>query len=181
MSVIIEIGVNSYVTVAEANTYMAASFRGADFWAALTEEQKLRALITAFRIFETIRWVGQPTEEDQDAAWPRTGTLTPDGRPLPSDVVPQEIKDAQIEFAFEIASNSTVETTTSTSSNIKRVQAGDAVVEFFAPGTGQVIPEPAFRPIAHLIGGTTIVGACAFGTDGTTASDNEGTLVEPYG
>ncbi len=43
------VGTNSYVTLTEANDYIAESYVMADRWAALTDPQKEAALITAYR------------------------------------------------------------------------------------------------------------------------------------
>lgn len=54
------VGVNSYSTVAEADTYLDDSSRGED-WLGVSGEEKTRALISAFRQLEKQRYAGDPT------------------------------------------------------------------------------------------------------------------------
>jgi hypothetical protein len=53
---------NSYVTIAEADTYLQDSVRAYSAWDVLDDDGKARALITALRRFEKMRWQGDPAE-----------------------------------------------------------------------------------------------------------------------
>ena len=72
----ITVGVDTYVTVAEADTYL----RGA--WSAFDTADKESALVEAARSMETLTWKGSKTSEAQALAWPRTGVVDRYGRAL---------------------------------------------------------------------------------------------------
>lgn len=52
------VGINSYVSLAEADAYLAGSLQAAAAWAAQTDETKALALISAFRALEREPWAG---------------------------------------------------------------------------------------------------------------------------
>ena len=207
------VGENTYVTVAEADTYLADSLRGSP-WLGVAPDDKKRALITAFRLFEKQRWQGTQTGvqivataviaaggtaytlndiltigggtfgqaarvqatavsggiisavtlidagtydasdtptspaavtggtgaddatitltfKAQEALQPRTGLTDCDGVAIDVNTVAQQIEDAQVELAFELTRDATLETKQNQGSNIKGVGAGSARVDFF--------------------------------------------------
>nr|HPG64642.1 hypothetical protein [Saccharofermentans sp.] len=66
-------GTNSYVTVAEANTYFSDRLDAAA-WVAADDVIKAQALVTATGLFEDLRWAGVAISESQPLAFPRTGS-----------------------------------------------------------------------------------------------------------
>ena len=95
------VGETSYVTLAEAEAYMA-SRTDSDAWDGLTEPEREAALVTAARVLDSHRWKGRRVEREQPMAWPRTGT-TYDGWDVPSNEVPEVVRRAQMELAAEVA------------------------------------------------------------------------------
>ena len=81
------------------------------------------------------------TFEAQTAAFPRDNLYDHEGNLLSSTAVPQDVGDAQIELAYELAISSELEAAGSTASNLKRAKAGSAEVEFFG---GKLAP-PTYR------------------------------------
>ena len=130
---IISVGTNSYVTVAEADTYMALHARGFDLWQILDNPTKERALGTAYRSLERQRWKGAKTVDTQTQEWPRTGVTDKYGNAVATGTVPQEIKNAQIELAVEISQDDAAETNTNASRTTSRVKAEGVEVEWFSP------------------------------------------------
>lgn len=62
---------NSYVTLAEGNTYFDGRLHCSD-WTSATDADKEKALIQATRIFnQYIDWLGLKTDDDQALQWPR--------------------------------------------------------------------------------------------------------------
>jgi len=121
-------GINTYVTRAEADLYMADSFGQSALWAALTNDQKDQALLTAFKLLDRQVWQGEATGE---ADFPRTGLTDCAGLAVDDSTVPDDIESAQIELAFAITQNPGLVTSTSTDDNTKRLKAGSAEIEFF--------------------------------------------------
>jgi DnaT-like ssDNA binding protein len=245
------VGENTYVTLAEADTYLEDSLRGTP-WAGIDEDTKARALISAFRLFEKQRWNGVLTGvklidevviaaggtgyavddiltiaggtfgqaarilvtaapggvigtvvlidagtyasddlpstpnspaggagsgasvtltfKDQEAAHPRTGLVTCGGVAVDENTVALQVEEAQIELAFDLTQDTTLESKSGQGSNIKKVGAGSAEVEFFHP-TDRTGDSTRFPPIVHellrcFLGGSdqSKAGAIATGT-----------------
>ncbi|GEM88178.1 DnaT-like ssDNA-binding protein [Meiothermus granaticius] len=64
------VGQNSYVSLEEANTYLAARL-GAEAWAAAAEAQREAALITAARAIDRLPIIGRPVMPNQPMQFPR--------------------------------------------------------------------------------------------------------------
>lgn len=207
------VGVNSYGTLADANTYLDGSIRAGSTWVGYSPDKKRRALISAFRQIEAQRLKGTakgvelvataaisaggtgyakgdvltvsggtfgeaaevevttvaagvvtaislihagtytdsdtPTSPaattgggnddctltltfgDQTAHFPATGLTDCDGIALADDEYPTDLKGAQFELAYEMAKDSDLELSSGSGSNIRRVKAGSAEVEYF--------------------------------------------------
>lgn len=65
-------GVNSYVTVAEADDYFADRLDVAA-WTAADPTQKSQALVTATNVLEELPWTGTVMSASQSLAFPRSG------------------------------------------------------------------------------------------------------------
>jgi len=90
---------NSYATVVEYKAYWGARlFNTAPLAAA--DPVIEQALEWACRLMNSLfRWTGASTDDVQALSWPRTGMLTANGFALASTVIPQQLKDAQCEYA----------------------------------------------------------------------------------
>ena len=94
----------SYVTVAEADDYLSVKSNSAD-WTALADSVVQNYLMWATRLLDQrARWQAGTvrTDEDQELAWPRQYAYDREGEALPDDIIPDEIKDATIEIAFNL-------------------------------------------------------------------------------
>lgn len=91
-------GANSYVSVAEADAYLAYSAQRAA-WNVLNEADKEANLVQAARALDvSVTWKGKPVESTQPRAWPRK-CIVINGEEFPSDQVPSQVKQAQMELA----------------------------------------------------------------------------------
>lgn len=100
---------NSFVTLAEAATYLEARLNTTTWDAATTDTQN-RALVEATREISNKEYVGQRATSTQALSWPRWSATNPDspsGWLYDSDVVPQRIKDATMELAFQFVNAGT--------------------------------------------------------------------------
>ena len=94
---------NSFVTLAEAETYMEARLN-ASVWDAATDDTKNRALVESRREIDAMVWQGERTTEAQALAWPREWVWNPDnpdGDYYDEDVIPTRVKNATMELAFQ--------------------------------------------------------------------------------
>jgi hypothetical protein len=168
------VGTNTYVTRAEANTYLGDAL-GSESWAFLSPDDQDKALLTAFKLLERQLWQGEAVGA---VDWPRTGVIDCAGDPVDDASVPTDIKSAQIELAYAISVDNTLASKTTTEDNISRLQAGSASIEFFNNGTADPFGAGRFPSnVMELIrcflegaGGST-GGAESFGTECPTDLD----------
>jgi hypothetical protein len=81
----------SYITLADAITYFNTRLH-ADAWDCATDTDRLKALYTATRAIERLKFIGCKTADDQDLHFPIDGATT----------VPTEIQYATAELALAL-------------------------------------------------------------------------------
>ena len=95
---------DSYVTLAEYEAYVIANINASYTEADATQELNLRR---AKQWLDRKRnWVGIAQYQTQSGAWPRITDELVDGWPIDVDTIPQDIKDAQCELAYQFEQNS---------------------------------------------------------------------------
>jgi hypothetical protein len=135
----------NFADQAAADLYLNASAQYAAPWAALTEDEKGRALVSSTRRLVRENWIG--------------------------DVLPlteQDVIDASIILAAQIAAKPATATGAGTGSNVKVAGAGSARVEFFretatAPFTKDI--GALIAPFVTKITGSSFGGSCETLTD----------------
>lgn len=120
---------NSFVTEAEQITYMATRLN-ASSWTTLsgatcTETEKA-AMVEATRELSAMRWLGNRVDSTQVLAWPRAYVPNVDSPTFAFDyysttTVPQRVKDATCELAFQFLKAGTTD--------LAAVDAGAGVIE----------------------------------------------------
>lgn len=156
-----------YVIVAQADIYLAADVSRFAAWAALTADEKGQAIVTATRRMDRLKWIGVETDlvTPQPLEWPRTGATDCDGNAIGTTVVPDEIDEATIILAADIAAKPALGDTTSTDSNLKRAVAGSVEVEFFRAQGGTILPSYIMELVSCLLDGSAAPLTVATGTD----------------
>lgn len=163
-----------YGTLDEANTHFVGSVVRRAAWEALDRNTRLGALVEAARLLDRQRWRGEPTDKatPQPLQFPRTGLTDRDGDAIADDVVPDDICVAEYELAYLLGTGSTdVLDNATTGSNVKRVGAGPAQVEFFQPtrdGTPR-FPQLVHELVRHLLASSSQLTSVASGTDGSSS------------
>jgi hypothetical protein len=90
----------SYVSVAEANAYLAANIHKSSTWNALALPTRQALLVWASRYLDQrASWKGTKTVETSALRWPREGVYDVDDNLIESDVIPPALKQATIEMA----------------------------------------------------------------------------------
>ena len=174
----ISIGANNYVSyasVAEADAYLAVDPVRGTTWAGLTTDQKGANLVAATNRLDLLDYSGEKLSTSQLNQWPRQNAFC-NGVAVTDTDVPPEIENATILIAGSIALDATQADAGTSGSNIKRVEAGSAVVEFFRP----TIPglalqdETAFQLVrcllASAVGQTGLASGLVSGTTGVNAT-----------
>lgn len=100
-------GVNSYVSLLEANAYFDNKLDVAA-WVDAGDSQKEQALVTATRTLDVLEWKGTVRAEDQLLAFPREGSYFDPSRGKEvvfSTTLPQRLVDATYELAYHLLNN----------------------------------------------------------------------------
>jgi hypothetical protein len=155
---------NSYETVEEAATYFMTRGAGGvapSQWTSLTDQgaqlvfatrvlnmmlRPQKTLIPAagsvaayYRIRRT--WTGLPASSTQILAWPRTGMFDGNNNPIDPTTIPQDLKDALSELAYQLAiADRTLDNDTIVQ-GISSIRAGSVSLNFRAGLLPQVLPD----------------------------------------
>ena len=136
-------GVNSYVTLAEANA-IADTRLFVGSWGAATDDTRERALITATALLDRLQWKGRPLAATQPLAWPRVTDACPYGYPLTTDI-PKGITAATVELAIHLLSAGEF-----AGAPVQQRMLGDSMVMYFPTVTDE-FPKHVRRAIEpHL-------------------------------
>jgi len=100
---------NSYVTIADADTYFETRIDSAE-WEAADDETKEQALVTATQLIDERHWIGAAVSSSQALAWPRKDAIYYDPRmgqqiTIAKDEVPSQVKIAVYEQALHLVQN----------------------------------------------------------------------------
>ena len=101
---------NSYVTVADAETYFDERYDSALWLDEPSTAQKERLLITATRELDRLPWLATRTTSTQALQWPRSGLCDRDGISLDNDTIPPEVDRATFELAYAILAETDFDT-----------------------------------------------------------------------
>jgi hypothetical protein len=140
---------NSYVTLAETETYMEGRLAVTD-WDAETDDNKNRSLRMATDVLDGYDWTGKRTTQSQRLQWPRFGAIDRDGWAYDSDTVPRPIKEATYELALALTDGS-YEVATDTLEKYERVKVGSLDVTPRSDYRAAQIPDPVMDLISHLL------------------------------
>lgn len=144
------VGENSYVTVAEADTYFGDRW-GSDSWAILTEENKESLLISACsQQTYYCSWAGDPTDTEQDLPFPRNGDTE----------VPQPIKDAQCEIAINMLASGSFNQ--SSANSLTKLKAGSVELNWHdsASTTNSIFSDYSSKLMAPYCDDNISGGSC---------------------
>lgn len=138
---------NSYVSVADADTYAAHVWWGSA-WLELTEADKEIALIGATSALGTIPYAGQrcsPSTDDENMpqalSWPRSGVMC-DGVKATCAFIPADVLRATYELSYQLSQNPGAlqpapATAGAAGTYVSKQQLGELVQEFSAFPSGQ--------------------------------------------
>lgn len=87
------------------------------------------------------QWTGSPTTTTQRLAWPRTGMYDANGNAIPSDVIPQALKDAQSELAGQLGETDTTLDNAVSVGGITSIKAGSVSLTFKDMIDTHVLPD----------------------------------------
>ena len=146
----LEVGINSYVTVAEAASYLADRI-DTDMWDTATPADQAKALVTATRMLDMKSYVGQMASPSQSLSWPRVNASFTDPRfggivTLSDSTIPERIKNAVIEQTLHILSNENL--LESKAQEFERIKVGPIEIE---GSPENYIPPPREPEMVHTL------------------------------
>ena len=120
---------NSYVTLAEANTYFE-TVPDSSTWDNKTDDQKNRSLISATRWIDSLNFYGDRCDTSQALSWPRNNYHV-DRVELTCSVIPADIKYAAYELARALANDTdSITGTTGDTGLYEAVKLGELEVKY---------------------------------------------------
>ena len=147
---------NSYVTLDEANEYVA-NIGGDSSWDSLTDDNKNIRIYQAQRYLHqkyASKFVGSVSSTTQPLDWPRGNGYTRNGVELDDSSIPIEVKDSQIELALLWSRGSNV-LYPSGSNNVKKVYKKLSVMttetEYFSPSVNGEINTTLNLSLANVL------------------------------
>lgn len=163
-----------YADVETADDYLAASVgEAADAWRDADDTAKARALVSGFRAIDAQSWKGEKTDEAQEGDFPRTGLFYRDGSAVPSDEVPPEVVQANIELGAMLNAGISIDPAEARSTTARRLKAGSVEIENFRQfGALAIFPSAVQKLLGFWLagsGGSGIGGSESFGTCGRSA------------
>lgn len=154
-------GVNadSYISVANADTYHGNNLNVTD-WTGATTADKEKALKMATRLLdERVDWIGTKNSSTQALRWPRAAVTDPDGYAVETTEIPTAVTNAAAEFGKFLLAENLVDD--SDGKGIQSVKAGSVEITFDKNDTADVLPEIVYE---MLRGWGTIHTRSKFGT-----------------
>lgn len=161
----LEVGVNCYISLADAGTYFEHKIHAAD-WDSASDAIKTDSLITSTSMLDRQEWIGARADgSTQTLKWPRAGVTTPEGYVVASDLIPQFMEDATCELGLSLIKDLTVQTQKDTRENIKSLKAGSAVIEYFIGRSGGRFPTIVHELIRYYLDSSDYSEPFASGID----------------
>lgn len=156
MSLVVEDGTGlstaqSYVSVADAGTYLAAA--GDTTWAAATDPAREAALVRATRALDAMysaRWPGVRILSSQALDWPRFDAVDADGYDIIG--VPQAVKNACAEAALvELGSAGALSSSLDRGGSVKREKVVGIEVEYAAGAPASTVYRTIGQALARIV------------------------------
>jgi hypothetical protein len=140
----IQIGINSCISVANANDYFASRLRNSA-WINASDADKTSALIAATREIDRLSFVGYVTSQSQSLAWPRSSVREREGRIIDSNATPTAITNATCEWALTLLSAEHTDTPA-----IKTKRVGDLAITY-ASSQPDMVPTAVRRELQQFL------------------------------
>ena len=140
---------NSYATLIEADAYHDTRLHNAE-WTAAGDATKEAALIWATRELDAnFCWYGRKATEEQSLDWPRYGMYDKDGYSIDSDIVPDQVKNAEAELAFMLIKDDRT-TAADPECGVKSAKIDTLSVEFDKTDRQNALPDSAVALIQEF-------------------------------
>ncbi len=134
---------NTYATQADGDQWDFNRPAANTDWSGATSDGKDAALLFATVMMDSlIEWRGGiTTPATQVLLWPRQGLIYRYGLAVPTNVIPQEIKNVQSEFARQLITANRTEDSEIETLGIRRIKAGPVELEFDSDVALKMLPD----------------------------------------
>jgi spore maturation protein CgeB len=146
---------NSYVTIAEADSYFETRIDSAE-WTSSSDEVKEQALVTATQLIDDRPWIGFAVSSSQALAWPRKEAMYYDSRmgqniTIATNEVPSKVKTAVYEQALHLINNEDL--LTQTTQVFENISIGNISISDSNNDVTKISISPALitRPLKDLV------------------------------
>lgn len=144
---------NSYVDVSAADVYFDNRVNAGAWNNVVDSDDKARALIMATDRIEQEKYRGARATSTQRLHFPRTGISYDDGTVVPTNVVPREVQNAELEMALEILRAGTSDIFAPTGLEpFKDIKAGSVSLTMREPLQSQAYLDPEATALANQRG-----------------------------
>ena len=144
---------NSYVSLADADSYVSDYIRNSSTWTSLSDAVKKGYLVEATQSIDLIwgeRFIGMKLTQTQALGWPRNVGYDSDGFSVGSDEVPSRVAHATVEMAWRHLNDDGPSTTTGDSTGIiADVGSGNNINEEIAK-VGSVTSEKKYSGTKNM-------------------------------
>lgn len=134
---------NAYATVAEVDTYFDDRPQAGTTWSGADPDDKIRAVLYATKLMDALFvWTGWTADPgDQGLLWPRTGMWYRSRESVPSDIIPDELKDALAEYCREVLAGDRTADNPIETLGLKKLRAGPVALEWDEDTEAKVVPD----------------------------------------
>ena len=122
------VGIDTYCTLAEADTYFASTFNNAE-WVAMPDATQEIALKTACRKMEQLNYIGIKQDDNQPLQFPRSYNNSD------YDGTPEDVKNAQCELALYLYQNQSNQVLNAQQMGLKSISLGNESYSFWEGST----------------------------------------------
>lgn len=154
MTIVVEDGTivataNSFASLDYADTYFSRHPHLDIQWGDLSgEKREIYLLWAAQQMSDLFQWRGDIVSVEQTLSWPRKNVCDNEGRPVPSDSIPERIKQAQCEMAIYLSTGD--QETSSGTADLDEVKVDVISIKFRGSSSAKAVPRPAARLLRGL-------------------------------
>lgn len=131
---------NSFGSLAEAEAYFEARLYSDAWSGAASDDVKKQALIMATQqIVNETCWTGSPATTTQALPWARTGMYDRNGNAIASNVIPQDLKNAQFEMALALLKSDRTTESDVEALGLTKLKAGPVELGFSGEAKASVV------------------------------------------
>lgn len=142
---------NSYISRADATTYLEDHRLHTSDWSDATDEDKDTAIVWATALLDSaFDWYGSKRDLDGALRWPRSGVDDPDGDWYDYDIYPAILEDGTAELAFRLIQGDRTEEAGILGKGIRSAKVGPLSITVNKADAMALIPKDIILLLAPL-------------------------------